>query len=92
MLALPGSPTSLWLAEIKRTPLPPLEENVETDVAVIGGGIVGVVTALLLAERGVAVTLVEARSLADGVTGHSTAKASALHETSYSQIASQVGR
>ncbi|HEY8466773.1 MAG TPA: FAD-dependent oxidoreductase [Solirubrobacterales bacterium] len=92
MLSLPGSFQSPWLAGVQRTPRPPLTEDVETDVAVVGGGIVGAVTALLLAERGVAVTLVEARSLAEGVTGNSTAKATALHETSYSKIAKRAGR
>jgi glycine/D-amino acid oxidase-like deaminating enzyme len=39
------------------------------DVVVIGGGIVGAATAYELARRGVAVTLVEAESLAFGATG-----------------------
>ena len=39
------------------------------DVVVIGGGIVGAATAYELARRGVAVTLLEAESLAFGATG-----------------------
>lgn len=48
---------------------PPLREDVETDVCVIGGGLAGLSTALGLAERGRAVVLLEARRLAWGASG-----------------------
>ncbi len=57
-----------------------------------GGGIVGAATALALAEAGARVALLEARTIAGAVTGHSTAKVSALHETQYTQITRGVGR
>lgn len=91
MSSQPGEPRSLWLDGARPAPRPPLEGSRTTDVAVIGGGIVGTTAALLLAERGIGVTLVEARRVAGGVTGHSTAKATALHETAYSQITRKVG-
>ncbi|MEN0138667.1 MAG: FAD-binding oxidoreductase [Rhodococcus sp. (in: high G+C Gram-positive bacteria)] len=40
--------------------LPPLDEDITCDVAVIGGGLGGMATALRLAERGVDVVLLEA--------------------------------
>ncbi len=61
-------------------------------MAVIGGGIVGASAALALAQDGASVVLLEGRRVAEGVTGHSTAKVSALHETQYSKISSQVGK
>lgn len=48
------------------------------DVIVIGGGLTGLVTALLLAENGVEVAVLEARRIGDGTTGASTAKISLL--------------
>ena len=60
-------------------------------MAVIGGGIVGATAALLLADRGCSVTLVEARTVGGGVTGHSTAKATALQDTAHSKIAKRLG-
>ena len=60
MTPLPGTPESCWIADAPRTRSARLTESVETDVAVIGGGIVGVTAAYLLARAGAAVTLVDA--------------------------------
>ena len=89
---LPGSAESLWLAGKRPKARPPFAGGERADVAVVGGGIVGAATALALAKEGIRVVLVEAREIATGVTGHSTAKVTALHETQYSMIASSVGR
>ncbi|GAB2531929.1 FAD-dependent oxidoreductase [Nocardia heshunensis] len=48
------------------------------DVVVIGGGLTGLVTALLLAENGIEVAVLEGRRIGDGTTGASTAKISLL--------------
>ena len=61
------------------------------DVAVIGGGIVGVTTALLLHEAGVRVVLIEADRIGHGVTGHTTAKVSSQHGLIYARLRSKHG-
>jgi glycine/D-amino acid oxidase-like deaminating enzyme/nitrite reductase/ring-hydroxylating ferredoxin subunit len=78
---------SLWLhtAEIPRRPA--LTTEARSDVAVLGGGITGLTTALLLAESGMDVCLLEGRRLGTGVTGNTTAKLSSLHGLSYASIA-----
>ncbi len=48
---------------------PSLEETLETDVCVIGGGLAGLATALGLAERGKRVALLEARRIGWGASG-----------------------
>lgn len=78
---LPG-PGSDW---------PVARERLNCDVAVIGGGVVGVSTALRLSSAGASVVLLEARQVGAGVTGHSSAKLSALQGLSYSTIRSSAG-
>ncbi|MDX6588103.1 MAG: hypothetical protein QOI31_2576 [Solirubrobacterales bacterium] len=92
MPSLPGSPTSLWLTGEAPPARPTFDGGEAVEVAVVGGGIVGAATALALAEAGARVALLEARTIASAVTGHSTAKVSALHETQYTQITRGVGR
>jgi len=92
MPSLRGSPTSLWLADDAPAARPAFEESGPIEVAVVGGGIVGAATALALAEAGARVALLEARTIASAVTGHSTAKVSALHEMQYTQITRGVGQ
>lgn len=53
------------------------------DVAVVGGGIVGVTTARLLKDRGMSVALLEARRLGRQATGRSTAKVTSQHGLLY---------
>lgn len=81
---------SPWL-ESGSEPFAPVSEDIRCDVAVVGGGIVGVSTAYRLARAGCSVVLVEARRLAAGVTGHSSAKLSALQGLAYSAIADRNG-
>lgn len=53
--------TSLWMHISKRhSHYPSLSENIEVDVAIIGGGITGVTTAAHLLKAGKKVALLEA--------------------------------
>lgn len=61
------------------------------DVVVIGGGLTGLTTALLLARGGQDVLLVEAGRLGRMTTGRSTAKVSLLQGTRLSRLARQHG-
>ena len=83
--------TSLWLDTVRGERLPRLDRPLSVDVAVLGGGIVGVSTALLLKRAGMTVAVVEASRVGTGVTGHTTAKLSSLHGLSYARIASSFG-
>jgi len=83
---------SLWIATA-----PPereylrLEGEIAVDVAVVGGGIAGIVTAALLKQSGASVALVEAGQLCAGVTGYTTAKVTALHGLTYAGLAATHG-
>ena len=81
--------TPLW----KETPQPaypdPLPVSGHVEALVVGGGLTGLTTALLLARAGVDVAVVEARSLGAGTTGASSAKVSLVQGTKMSRICSR---
>lgn len=64
---------SLWesITEDKRA-YPKLDKDIQVDVAIIGGGITGVTTALHLVAAGKTVALMEANKIGSGTTGFST--------------------
>lgn len=63
---------SLWNSFSAPTDFPRLLEDLEVDVAIIGGGITGITTAQLLSEAGLKVAVLEARKVGGGTTAHST--------------------
>lgn len=91
-MTLPERSQSYWIASTPETSYEALEGDLAVDVAVLGGGIVGVTAAYLLKQHGLRVALVEARRIVTGVTGHTTAKLTSLHGLKYSQIVSQFDR
>jgi glycine/D-amino acid oxidase-like deaminating enzyme/nitrite reductase/ring-hydroxylating ferredoxin subunit len=83
---------SLWVDTGPPQPvLPELDGDVRADVAVIGGGIVGITTALLLKEAGVGVVLLEAERIAGGVSGYTTAKVCSQHGLIYARLRATFG-
>jgi glycine/D-amino acid oxidase-like deaminating enzyme/nitrite reductase/ring-hydroxylating ferredoxin subunit len=82
---------SLWMATTPATEYGPLRGDEETDVVVVGGGISGLTTALLLAQRGLSVAVVEGGRIAGGSTGYTTAKVSSLHSLIYAELIDRIG-
>lgn len=61
---------SLWSrTAASLPPASPLQGEARTDVAIIGGGILGLSTALALAQAGVRVTVLEAATVGEGASG-----------------------
>ncbi|MBA3746772.1 MAG: FAD-dependent oxidoreductase [Solirubrobacterales bacterium] len=83
---MPRHADSLWLAAAAPTAYPALEDSLEFDVAVIGGGIAGISAAHALKREGARVAVLERGVVCGGATGFTTAKVSALQETKLSEI------
>ncbi|WP_338898183.1 FAD-dependent oxidoreductase [Streptomyces sp. TG1A-60] len=78
---------SYWIANAPQEGVhPALDGDLAVDVAVIGAGIAGISAAWELARRGRRVALLEADRVAAGVTGHTTAKVTALHTLVYDRL------
>ena len=77
--------TSLWLEQAQTLPSDDLPGR-PVDEIVVGAGITGLVTGLLLARAGRRVALVEAREVGAVATGNTTAKLSLLQGTKYSRL------
>jgi len=89
--SLPGRHESFWMETTPETSYPPLPGDIETDVAVVGGGIVGITTALLLKQAGYTVAVIEGDRVCSGVTGHTTAKITSLHRLIYADLIDRFG-
>ena len=63
---------SIWHEFTKPQNYPVLRNNLEADVAVIGGGITGITTALLLSQKGYKTAVLESLEVGGGTTSHST--------------------
>ncbi len=90
-MALLDPHVSLWMATTPQTSYPSFSGTSEVDVVVVGGGITGLTTALLLAQRGVSVAVLEAHRVSAGTTGYTTAKVTSLHSLTYAQLVKQLG-
>jgi len=76
----------VWFDGVQQPEWAPLRSKVKTDVVVIGAGISGLLTALELVDAGKRVVVLEARRVAKGVTGRTTAKVSVAQGGIYEQL------
>ncbi len=88
---LPGTAESYWIATSPETGFPPLDGDGRVDVTVIGGGIAGITTAILLKRAGLTVALLDARRIVTRTTGYTTAKITSLHRLIYTHVIDRFG-
>ena len=68
-----------------------LNQDLKTEVAVIGGGMAGVLTAYFLKKGGAKVVLLEGARIGCGATGKTTAKMTAQHGLTYAELIRKLG-
>ncbi|WP_430697562.1 FAD-dependent oxidoreductase [Metabacillus mangrovi] len=88
---MPSNPEPFWRETVSLPTFPKLQQDLETDAVVVGGGITGITAAYLLAKEGVKVVLLEADVLLNGTTGHTTAKVTAQHDLIYDELLQHIG-
>src|SRR5688572_29928136 len=86
-----GETRSPW-REPEGSGLAPLVGDRHADVAVVGAGITGLTTALLLSQRGWSVVVLEADEPGSGETTRSTAHLTQVLDRRYFSLIEQVGR
>ena len=84
--------TPYWIDSAPLPRFPKLEQNLEVDVLVIGGGITGLTTAYLLKKAGQTVALLERSHCARVDTGHTTAHLTAVTDLSRQELAKTFGK
>ena len=93
MADVTGAPQNrtYWNETASVPSFPRLSGDIEVDVAIIGGGIVGITTARFLKDLGQRVAVIEARRVGQQVTGKSTAKMSSQHGITYQTLEQKFG-
>ncbi len=90
-LQLTVVPVSLWIDTTSETDYPSLENDIEVDAVIVGGGITGLTAAYLLKKHGIKTAIIEANRIAKGVSAHTTAKITSQHSLKYYKMINAVG-
>lgn len=85
MISDSGRTASVWMTE-EVPSFPVLEHDIETDVCVIGAGIVGLTTAYLLVQDDKSVVVLDDGPVAGGATGRTSAHLSTALDDHYYEI------
>ena len=87
-----GAMQSLWQAgmEVYNAKNAAIPTGV-TDVVIVGGGITGITTALLLQKSGLQCVVAEAHNLCFGTTGGTTSHLNTFFDTSYEEVIKDFG-
>lgn len=91
MNSSPHKPSSFWIESTPEPSFSPLSSDLAVDVAIVGGGIAGLTTAMLLKKAGKTVAILESKQIAAGVSGHTTAKVTSLHQLIYAELLQDLG-
>lgn len=82
---------SIWSKSVQIPKREPLTKDIKTEVAVIGGGMAGILTAFLLKKSGIPAVVLEADRIGSGQTKDTTAKITSQHGCSYHKLLRQYG-
>lgn len=82
---------SIWNQTCQIPRRNPLQGNLDTEIAIIGGGLVGILTAFYLGKEGRQVVVLEASKIGSGQTEGTTAKITSQHNLIYQKLLTDHG-
>jgi glycine/D-amino acid oxidase-like deaminating enzyme/nitrite reductase/ring-hydroxylating ferredoxin subunit len=89
---IPAQPTeSIWTTEVQLPRFPVVDDLGKLDVIVIGGGITGLTTAVLLQRSGLTTAVLEQSRLGSGETGRTSAHLTEYPDAGYADIVADFG-
>ena len=77
---------SYWIKSTKKKEFESLNDDIITDILVIGGGLTGITTAYYLAEEGKDVTVIERSRIGEHTSGNNTGKITSQHGLFYNYL------
>lgn len=83
---------SIWTQTTVKQDRKSLDDNIHTEVAVIGAGMAGVLIASFLQEQGVKTVVLEANYVGSGQTQNTTAKITSQHALIYDRLLQNLGK
>lgn len=83
---------SIWSESCKLYERASLDRNIKADIAVIGAGMAGILTAFMLKECGFDVVVIEANEIAGGATKNTSAKITSQHRLIYNKLINNFGK
>lgn len=87
-----GKHMTYWLDSAERIEFPSINDGIEVDVIILGGGIAGISTAFMLKQQGFKVALLEANRIVGDVTSGTTAKITVTSSLIYGNLLSNFGK
>lgn len=82
---------SIWTKSVSMPQFPKLEEDIRTQVLVIGGGLTGILCAYFLQQEGIDCCLLEKERICGGVTCNTTAKITSQQGLIYEKLLRKEG-
>ena len=83
---------SFWIENFKNKTYPTLNENIDVDVCIIGGGITGISCGYYLSKNNLKVCILEKDKVMEKTSGHTTAKITSQHGLIYKYLYDSYGK
>ena len=77
---------SIWTKTCRMPAFPSLSSDMDVDVAVVGGGMAGILIAYFLKDSGLSVAVFEKDAIGRGATAFTTAKITSQHGLIYTKL------